>query len=63
MQVRIICANGADIGLEMLDVNDIEADYGCVEADVCFCDFLAEVEWALRFGFFEVFLYPIQTLE
>lgn len=47
MQVRVIRADGLEIGLEVLDVDDVEADDGRVEADVCFCDVGPEVEWSL----------------
>ena len=43
MQRRIPGAYVADVAFEMLDVDGVEADDGCVEADVGFGDVTAEV--------------------
>lgn len=37
-------SNVADIGLEVLDVDRVEADNGCEESDICFGDGVAEEE-------------------
>ncbi len=63
MEVWIVGANGAEVGLEVLNVYDVEADYCCVETDICFCYRRAVVEGAFLLGFLEVFLCAIQTFE
>jgi hypothetical protein len=47
VQVRIIGSYGAQVGFEVLHVDDVEADDGRVETDICFCDGGPEVEGAL----------------
>lgn len=37
VQRRVSRSYVADIAFEVLDVDGVEADYGRVEADVCFC--------------------------
>jgi hypothetical protein len=54
VQVRVAGADVADVALEVLDVDDVEADDGRVEAYIGFGDVFAEVVWsffAFRLGF------------
>ena len=50
MQIRVSRADIPDVGLEMLDVDGVEADYGRVESDVCFGYVGAVVVGAGGFG-------------
>ena len=50
MQSRIPRANISNITFEVLDVDCVEADQGCEEADVGFCDVRAEVVWCCGAG-------------
>lgn len=50
MQCGIAGANVSDITFEMLHIHGVEADDGGVEADVCFCDFVAKVVWCCVLG-------------
>ena len=43
MQGRVAGADFLEVGLEVLDVDGVETDDGCVEADVGFADLVAEV--------------------
>jgi hypothetical protein len=36
VEMRVAGANVAYVAFEVLDVDGVEADQGCVEADVCF---------------------------
>lgn len=58
---RVAAPDVADVGLEMLDVDDVEADDGRVEADVCLGDVGAEVEGSGGGG--EVLLYAVEGRE
>lgn len=44
VQVGISAADVTEVALEVLDVNCVEADDGCVKADVCFGQAVTEVE-------------------
>lgn len=48
--MRIAAPDIAQVALEVLDVDLIEADYGRVQADVGFCDAVAEVVRSAIFG-------------
>lgn len=45
MKVRVSAADVTEVALEVLDVDCVEADDGCVEADVLFGQAVAEVVW------------------
>lgn len=61
MEVRVTAANIADVALEVLHVNGVEANNRCKEADVLLCEAVAEVVRTAGLG--EVFLRTIQGLE
>lgn len=61
MKGRIAASDVADVALEVLDVDRIEADNGRVEPDVGFGDVLAKVVWAGVLG--EVGFCLVQMLE
>ncbi len=50
MKIRVIGSNCAEVCLEVLDVDDVEADDSCVEADVSFGYGGPEVEGAFFGG-------------
>jgi hypothetical protein len=46
VEVRVSAADVTEVALEVLNVDGVEADDGCEEADVLLCQAVAEVEWA-----------------
>ena len=46
MKVGVSAANVAEVALEVLDVDRVEADDRRVETHVCLSQAVAEVEWA-----------------
>jgi hypothetical protein len=46
VKVWVSAADVTEVALEVLDVDGVEADDGCEEADVLLCQAVAEVEWA-----------------
>ena len=61
MKVGVTAANVADVTLEVLHVNGVEADNSGEETDVLLCEAFAEVERTAGLG--EVFFGTIQGLE
>jgi hypothetical protein len=61
VEVRVSTANIADVALEVLHVDGVEADDCCEEADVLLCKSVAEVERSVGLG--EIFFRTIQGLE
>jgi len=59
VEVWVVGADGAEVSLEVLDVDDVEADNCCVETDICFCYRGAVVEGAFLLRFLEVFLCAV----
>lgn len=45
VQRQIPGSDIADVAFEMLNVNWVEADDGCVETHVGFCDLVSEIVW------------------
>jgi hypothetical protein len=46
VKVWVSAADVTEVALEVLDVDGVEADDGCEEANVLLCQAVAEVEWA-----------------
>jgi len=63
MQIRVIRSNCPEIRLEVLHVDDVEADDGCVEADVGFGYGSAKVEGAFFGGGAQVLLCAVERFE
>lgn len=61
MKVRVAAANVANVALEVLHVDGVEANDCGEEADVLLCEAVAEVEWTAGLG--EVFFGTIQGFE
>jgi hypothetical protein len=49
VKVWVSATDITDVALEVLNVDGVEADDGCEEADVLLCQAVAEVEWAAGF--------------
>ena len=61
MEVWVAAANVADVALEVLHVDGVEADDGCVEANVLLSETVAEVVGTAGLG--EVLLRTIEGFE
>jgi hypothetical protein len=61
VEIGVSTADIADVALEVLHVNGVEAENCGEEADVLLCEAVAEVEGAARLG--EVFFRTIQRFE
>jgi hypothetical protein len=61
VEVRVAAADIANVALEVLHVNGIEADDCCEQTDVLLCQAIAEVEWTAGLG--EVFFRTIQRFK
>lgn len=57
VEIGVAAADVTDVALEVLHVDGIEADDGCVEADVLLCEAITEVERAAGLG--EIFFCAI----
>lgn len=61
MKMRVPAPDIAQIAFEVLYVDWVEADDGCVEAHIGFCQAVTEVEWPAGFG--EVCFCAVEGLE
>jgi len=60
MDIRVSGPDVADVAFEVLDIHRVEADYGWVETDICFCYFGAVVVWSIGSVGGEVFLDAVE---
>jgi hypothetical protein len=61
VKVRVAAADVADVALEVLHINGVEADDCREETDVLLCEVVAEVVRTAGLG--QVFFRPIQRFE
>jgi hypothetical protein len=61
VEVGVATADVADVALEVLNIDGVEADDGCVEAHIELSQFVTKVEWTTGFG--KLLLCTIERLE
>src|ERR1700761_4438981 len=63
VQMWISAPDISNVAFKVLDVDGIEAHDCCVQSDVCFCEFVAEIVWSLGGGFGEILFGAIERFE